>query len=86
VIADAVAEMQEHLEASAPGGLGAVRDALLDLGREPVVLEFAGDPEGWLAASGRAASTPSSICARGSAGKARKRRCPRPRWSCSACP
>jgi D-alanine-D-alanine ligase len=49
VIADAVAEMQEHLEASAPGGLGAVRDALLDLGREPVVLEFAGDPGAWLA-------------------------------------
>ena len=44
VIADAVAEMQEHLEASAPGGLDAVRDALQDLGREAVILEFAGDP------------------------------------------
>jgi D-alanine-D-alanine ligase len=49
VIADAVAEMQDHLEASLPGGLDAVRDALRDLGREAVVLEFAGEPGAWLA-------------------------------------
>jgi D-alanine-D-alanine ligase len=48
VIADAVAEMQEHLEACAPGGLGAVREALVTLGYEPAVLEFAGDPSSWL--------------------------------------
>src|SRR6266850_3550154 len=52
VIADAVAEMQEHLESSAPGGLAAVRDALVGLGFEPVVVEFAGDPSSWLAALG----------------------------------
>ena len=50
VIADAVAEMQDHLEASAPGGLDAIREALVTLGFEPVVLEFAGDPGSWLAA------------------------------------
>lgn len=49
VIADAVAEMQEHLESSAPGGLAAIRDALVGLGFEPVILEFAGDPSSWLA-------------------------------------
>jgi len=50
VIADGVAEMQEHLESALPGGLAAVRDALVGLGFEPVVVEFAGDPSSWLAA------------------------------------
>jgi D-alanine-D-alanine ligase len=50
VIADGVAEMQEHLESALPGGLTAVRDALVGLGFEPVVVEFAGDPSSWLAA------------------------------------
>src|SRR5258706_9875125 len=49
LIADAVAEMQEHLSSSAPGGLAAIRDALAGLGFEPVILEFAGDPSSWLA-------------------------------------
>jgi len=49
LIADGVAEMQEHLESAAPGGLAAIRDALAALGFEPVVLEFAGDPSSWLA-------------------------------------
>src|SRR5215470_6509984 len=50
VIADGVAEAQEHLESSAPGGLSAVGDALRGLGFEPVVLEFRGDASSWLAA------------------------------------
>ena len=49
VIADGVAEMQEHLESSAPGGLAAVCDALTGLGFDPVVVEYAGDPSSWLA-------------------------------------
>jgi D-alanine-D-alanine ligase len=48
VIADAVAETQEHLESAAPGGLRAVSDALVSLGFEPVVVEFAGDAASWL--------------------------------------
>jgi len=48
VIADAVAEMQEQLECSAPGGLAAVTEALTGLGHEPVVVEYAGDPSAWL--------------------------------------
>jgi D-alanine-D-alanine ligase len=48
VIADAVAEMQEKLECSAPGGLAAVCDALAGLGHEPVAVEYAGDPSAWL--------------------------------------
>jgi D-alanine-D-alanine ligase len=48
VIADAVAERQEHLEAIAPGGLATVCDALVMLGYDPVVVEFAGDAASWL--------------------------------------
>jgi D-alanine-D-alanine ligase len=50
VIADAIAETQEHFESATPGGLAAVRDALASLGYEPVVLEFAGDPSAFLGA------------------------------------
>jgi D-alanine-D-alanine ligase len=49
LIADGVAEMQEHLESAVPGGLAAIRDALAGRGFEPVVLEFEGDPSAWLA-------------------------------------
>jgi D-alanine-D-alanine ligase len=48
VIADQVAETQEHLEAAAPGGLAAVCEALAALGYEPVVVPFAGEASSWL--------------------------------------
>ena len=48
VIADALAERQEHAESAAPGGLASVRDALGGLGYEAAVVEFAGDPSSWL--------------------------------------
>ena len=48
VIADQIAETQEHLEAALPGGLAAVCEALAALGFEPLVVEFAGDPSSWL--------------------------------------
>lgn len=47
-MADAVALTAEHAESAAPGGLLAVRDALMALGCDPVVVEFSGDPLAWL--------------------------------------
>ena len=88
VIADQVAETQEHLESrrarrrSAP-----CCDALVALGFEPVVVEFAGDPASWLDAlrDGRLRPRLQPLRRAGRAGLgggASGRR----RSSCSACP
>ncbi|HEX9668628.1 MAG TPA: DUF3109 family protein [Thermoanaerobaculia bacterium] len=49
IVADAVAEAAERADAVA-GSLEEVRNALLDLGHDPEVIEFAGDPAPWLGA------------------------------------
>jgi len=50
VIADAVAETAARYESAVASSLGDVRAALVSLGFEAVVLEYAGDPASWLRA------------------------------------
>jgi D-alanine-D-alanine ligase len=48
IIADAIAETAERVESATASSLGDVRQALADIGFDPVVLEFAGEPAPWL--------------------------------------